>query len=81
MKYEKLLPRFLEYVKVNTRSDKNSTTTPSTQALVEFAHKMGEDMKALGLKRFIIWSPMVILLGLFLQILIKMSVKLDFWLT
>ena len=50
MKYEKLLPRFLEYVKVNTRSDENSTTTPSTQALVEFAHKMGEDMKALGLK-------------------------------
>ena len=50
MKYEKLLPRFLEYVKVNTRSDENSTTTPSTQALVEFAHKMGEDMKALRLK-------------------------------
>ncbi|MCL2112812.1 MAG: peptidase T [Streptococcaceae bacterium] len=50
MKYEKLLPRFIEYVKVNTRSDENSETTPSTQALVAFAHKMGEEMKAIGVQ-------------------------------
>lgn len=50
MKYEKLLPRFIEYVKVNTRSDENSTTTPSTQDLVAFAHKMGEEMKSIGVQ-------------------------------
>lgn len=49
MKYEKLLPRFLEYVKVNTRSDENSTTVPSVPALVDFAHKMGEEMREIGL--------------------------------
>ena len=77
MKYEKLLPRFLEYVKVNTRSDENSTTTPSTQALVEFAHKMGEDMKALGLKD-VHYLEMVMLSEQFLQTQIKKCVKLDF---
>ncbi|PCS00349.1 peptidase T [Lactococcus fujiensis] len=50
MKYEKLLPRFIEYVKVNTRSDENSTTVPSVPALVEFAHKMGEEMKSIGVQ-------------------------------
>ena len=30
MKYQNLLDRFITYVKVNTRSDENSTTTPST---------------------------------------------------
>lgn len=50
MKYEKLLPRFIDYVKVNTRSDENSTTVPSVPSLVEFAHKMGEKMKAIGVK-------------------------------
>ncbi|MQW22104.1 MULTISPECIES: peptidase T [unclassified Lactococcus] len=50
MKYEKLLPRFIDYVKVNTRSDENSTTVPSVPSLVEFAHKMGEEMKAIGVK-------------------------------
>lgn len=48
MKYEKLLPRFLDYVKINTRSDENSTTVPSVPALVEFAHKMAEELRALG---------------------------------
>ncbi|CAM3061150.1 peptidase T [Lactococcus hircilactis] len=48
MKYEKLLPRFLDYVKINTRSDENSTTIPSVPALVEFAHKMAEELRALG---------------------------------
>ena len=37
MKYPTLLERFLTYVKVNTRSDENSTTTPSTQSQVDFA--------------------------------------------
>ena len=37
MKYQNLLDRFITYVKVNTRSDENSTTTPSTQSQVDFA--------------------------------------------
>ena len=37
MKYPNLLERFLTYVKVNTRSDDTSTTTPSTQSQVDFA--------------------------------------------
>ncbi|HBC89986.1 MAG TPA: peptidase T [Lactococcus sp.] len=50
MKYEKLLPRFLDYVKVNTRSDENSTTVPSVPALVDFAHKMADEMRAIGIQ-------------------------------
>ena len=37
MSYPNLLERFLTYVKVNTRSDEHSTTTPSTQSQVDFA--------------------------------------------
>ena len=40
MKYANLLDRFITYVKVNTRSDENSTTTPSTQSQVDFATKV-----------------------------------------
>ena len=38
MNYPTLLERFLTYVKVNTRSDEHSTTTPSTQNQVDFAN-------------------------------------------
>nr|WP_281734434.1 peptidase T [Streptococcus lutetiensis] len=37
MSYENLLNRFLTYVKINTRSNPDSTTTPSTQTQVDFA--------------------------------------------
>ena len=40
MKYPNLLDRFLTYVKVNTRSDETSTTTPSTQSQVDFANNV-----------------------------------------
>lgn len=50
MKYEKLLPRFLDYVKVNTRSDENSTTVPSVPALVDFAYKMADEMREIGIQ-------------------------------
>ena len=36
MTYPNLLDRFLTYVKVNTRSDEHSTTTPSTP--VSYTH-------------------------------------------
>ncbi|MDR0200111.1 MAG: peptidase T [Streptococcaceae bacterium] len=37
MTYDKLLERFLRYVRVNTRSDEDSTTVPSTATQVAFA--------------------------------------------
>lgn len=50
MKYEKLLPRFLDYVKVNTRSDENSTTTPTTQSQRDFAAKLAEELRSIGVQ-------------------------------
>lgn len=47
MSYEKLLERFLTYVKINTRSNPNSTQTPTTQSQVDFAKP---EMEAIGLK-------------------------------
>ncbi|MFV0556930.1 MAG: peptidase T [Lactovum sp.] len=49
MTYENLLERFLGYVKVNTRSDETSETTPTTQSQKDFALALGEEMKNLGL--------------------------------
>ncbi|MFC6260294.1 peptidase T [Levilactobacillus fujinensis] len=48
-KYENLIPRFLKYVKVNTRSTPNSTTVPSNERLTKFAAGLVEDLKAIGL--------------------------------
>lgn len=51
MKYPTLLDRFLVYVKENTRSDENSTTTPSTQNQVEFAQNiLLPEMERIGLQ-------------------------------
>ncbi|MGT2785512.1 peptidase T [Streptococcus merionis] len=51
MTYPHLLERFLTYVKVNTRSDETSTTTPSTQSQVDFAHNvLLPEMKRVGLQ-------------------------------
>ena len=50
MNYPTLLERFLTYVKVNTRSDEHSTTTPSTQNQVYFANNiLIPEMKRVGL--------------------------------
>lgn len=49
MKYDKLVPRFLGYVKQNTRSDENSKTTPSTQRQVDFLMKLKSELEKLGL--------------------------------
>ena len=50
MTYPNLLERFLTYVKVNTRSDEHSTTTPSTQSQVDFATNiLIPEMKRVGL--------------------------------
>lgn len=51
MSYENLLKRFLTYVKVNTRSNPNSTTVPSTQSQVDFAlNVLKPEMEAIGLQ-------------------------------
>lgn len=47
--YENLLPRFLKYVKTETRSDATSTTTPSTQTQVAFAKELQKELDELGL--------------------------------
>ncbi|MEB5950085.1 peptidase T [Enterococcus innesii] len=47
--YENLLPRFLNYVKTETRSDATSTTTPSTETQVAFAKELQKELEELGL--------------------------------
>ena len=47
--YENLLPRFLNYVKTETRSDATSTTTPSTETQVAFAQELQKELEELGL--------------------------------
>lgn len=49
-KYENLIPRFLKYVKINTRSDPSSTTVPSAPRLTEFAEGLVTDLTAIGMK-------------------------------
>lgn len=50
MTYDNLLNRFLTYVKVNTRSDALSTTTPSTPSQTEFAlNILKPEMERIGL--------------------------------
>ncbi|WP_129044968.1 peptidase T [Companilactobacillus metriopterae] len=48
-KYEKLIPRFLGYVKQNTRSDENSTTIPSTERQTVFLKKLESELKEIGM--------------------------------
>lgn len=51
MSYKNLLNRFLTYVKINTRSNPNSTTTPSTQTQVDFAlNVLKPEMESVGLQ-------------------------------
>ena len=51
MSYENLLNRFLTYVKINTRSNPDSTTTPSTQIQVDFAlNILKPEMESVGLQ-------------------------------
>ncbi|MCI1954478.1 peptidase T [Ligilactobacillus acidipiscis] len=48
-KYENLVPRFLKYVRKETRSDEESTTVPSTQNQVEFANELVLELNEIGL--------------------------------
>lgn len=44
------LERFLGYIKVDTQSSEESETVPTTKTQLEFAKKLGEELKAIGLK-------------------------------
>ncbi len=46
----KVLKRFLEYVKIETTSDPNSDTVPSTRSQLAFADRLAEELKDLGLE-------------------------------
>lgn len=48
--YENLINRFVKYVKIDTRSDANSQTIPSTISQVEFARMLVIDLKEMGLE-------------------------------
>src|SRR5699024_9233254 len=47
---EHLLERFVNYAKVNTRSDMNSQTVPTTYTQVEFALTLAEELKEIGME-------------------------------
>ncbi|TLQ04316.1 peptidase T [Pediococcus stilesii] len=47
-KYETLLPRFLRYVKVNTRSNPNSDTVPTDPKEVEFLKTLAKELEEVG---------------------------------
>lgn len=47
--YENLFDRFIKYVKIDTRSDENSGTVPSTHKQVEFAQVLMKDLSAIGI--------------------------------
>jgi tripeptide aminopeptidase len=45
-----LIDRFISYVTIDTESDPNSKTTPSTEKQWNLAHKLVEDLKTIGLQ-------------------------------
>ena len=47
--YETLLSRFIGYVKVNTRSDPDSTTIPSAPREADFLKSIAEELNEIGL--------------------------------
>ncbi|BDR58619.1 peptidase T [Xylocopilactobacillus apicola] len=49
MKYQKLKDRFLNYVKINTRSDESSKTIPSTASQRDFLLDLADELKEIGL--------------------------------
>ncbi|MCG6794041.1 peptidase T [Geobacillus sp. YHL] len=47
---QELIERFIRYAKVNTQSDPNSHTCPSTQGQWELANMLVEELKAIGME-------------------------------
>ncbi|WNF90923.1 peptidase T [Vagococcus fluvialis] len=48
---EKLLKRFIQYAKLNTRSDASSSTIPTTKSQEEFAFILKEELERIGLSK------------------------------
>ncbi|KRM89686.1 peptidase T [Liquorilactobacillus vini] len=49
--YQNLTPRFIKYVKKETRSNENSQTIPSTPSQAEFARELAAELTDLGLSK------------------------------
>jgi len=47
---EKMLERFVSYCRIDTQSDENSSTTPSTEKQRDLSRKLTDELKALGLE-------------------------------
>jgi len=47
---EKLVERFLKYVKINTQSDSKSNTCPSTSEQIEFQKMLASELTEIGMK-------------------------------
>ncbi|WP_251861254.1 peptidase T [Clostridium sp. Marseille-Q2269] len=47
---QNVLDRFLGYIKIDTQSSEESETVPTTKTQLEFAKKLGEELKKIGLK-------------------------------
>ena len=50
MQEKKIIDRFIRYVKVDSQSDPESTTTPSTEKQWDIAHLLVDELKAIGLQ-------------------------------
>ena len=46
---QKIIDRFIRYIKIDTQSDSNSTTTPSTKKQWNLANLLFEELKGIGL--------------------------------
>lgn len=53
MQYTSLIPRFLRYVKQNTRSDELADTIPTTKRQVDFLLKLKQELQDLGLSEVV----------------------------
>ena len=47
---EKLIERFIKYIKIDSQSDPDSTTTPSTEKQWDIARVLVEDLKQIGMQ-------------------------------
>jgi tripeptide aminopeptidase len=47
---QKIIDRFISYVKIDTESDPNSDTTPSTAKQWDLANKLVDELKAMGMQ-------------------------------
>lgn len=47
--YKNLVPRFIKYVKTETRSDATSKTTPSTPTQIAFAKELKKELESIGM--------------------------------